>query len=180
MSKMDKEEKQNQKNDDASKVDPVVEELKQKLSEAEKLKDEYLAGWQRQKADFLNYQKDIAKRTEDFVKFANEDLIGDLLIVLDSFDISVNSLRIEGLTETEKRIVQGLELIRGQLEDVLRKNGLEPIETLHRQFDPAWHEVIGEVEADGKEGEIVEELARGYKLNGKLIRPTKVKVAKHK
>lgn len=179
MSKMDKEEKQNQKNDDASKVDPVVEELKQKLSEAEKLKDEYLAGWQRQKADFLNYQKDIAKRTEDFVKFANEDLIGDLLIVLDSFDISVNSLRIEGLTETEKRIVQGLELIRGQLEDVLRKNGFEPIETLHRQFDPAWHEVIGEVEADGKEGEIVEELARGYKLNGKLIRPSKVKVIKH-
>lgn len=175
MNKMDKEEKQN-KNDKISEI----EELKQKLNEAEKLKDEYLAGWQRQKADFLNYQKDIAKRVEDVVKFANEDLIGDLLIVLDSFDISVNSLRIEGLTETEKRIVQGLELIRGQLEDVLRKKGLEPIEALRHQFDPAWHEVIEDVEAEGEEGEIAEELARGYKLNGKLIRPSKVKVIKHK
>ncbi|HOX21736.1 MAG TPA: nucleotide exchange factor GrpE [Candidatus Paceibacterota bacterium] len=173
---MEKEEKQNKQNDEASEIG----ELKQKLAEAEKLKDEYLAGWQRQKADFLNYQKDIAKRTDEIVKFANEDLIGDLLIVLDSFDISVNSLRIEGLTETEKRIVQGLELIRGQLEDVLRKRGLEPIEALHQQFDPAWHEVIGEIETEGEEGEVAEELTRGYKLNGKLIRPSKVKIIKHK
>lgn len=173
---MEKEEKQNKQNDEASEIG----ELKQKLAEAEKLKDEYLAGWQRQKADFLNYQKDIAKRTEEIVKFANEDLIGDLLIVLDSFDISVNSLRIEGLTETEKRIVQGLELIRGQLEDVLRKRGLESIEALHRQFDPVWHEVIGEIETEGEEGEVAEELTRGYKLNGKLIRPSKVKIIKHK
>ncbi|HRY76924.1 MAG TPA: nucleotide exchange factor GrpE [Candidatus Paceibacterota bacterium] len=173
---MEKEEKQNKQNDEASEIG----ELKQKLAEAEKLKDEYLAGWQRQKADFLNYQKDIAKRTDEIVKFANEDLIGDLLIVLDSFDISVNSLRIEGLTETEKRIVQGLELIRGQLEDVLRKRGLEPIEALHQQFDPAWHEVIGEIETEGEEGGVAEELTRGYKLNGKLIRPSKVKIIKHK
>ncbi len=167
---------QEEKNNNISEI----EELKQKLAEAEKLKEEYLAGWQRQKADFLNYQKEIAKRNEEIVKFANEDLIADLLIVLDSFDISVNSLRIEGLSETEKRIVQGLELIRGQLEDVLRRRGLEPIEALHCQFDPAWHEAIGEVDSGGEEGEIVEELARGYKLSGKLVRPSKVKVVKHK
>ncbi|HNW96347.1 MAG TPA: nucleotide exchange factor GrpE [Candidatus Paceibacterota bacterium] len=156
-----------------------IEELKSKLEEAEKMRDEYLAGWQRQKADFLNYQKDTLKQTQEIVKYANEDLVADLLVVLDSFEISVNSLAIEGLTETEKRIIQGLELIKAQLEDVLRRKGLKAIEALNQQFNPAFHEVMEEVEGNEKPGTIVEEIIKGYEFNGRIIRPSKVKIVKN-
>ncbi len=156
-----------------------IEELIKKLEEAEKLKDEYLAGWQRQKADFLNYQKDALKQTQEIVKYANEDLIADLLVVLDSFDISVNSLKTENLTETEKRIIQGLELIKAQLEDVLRRKGLKPIEALSQKFDPVFHEIVEEIDGNESPGTIVEEIIKGYEFNGKVIRPSKVKIIKN-
>jgi molecular chaperone GrpE len=155
-----------------------IEELTKKLEEAEKLKDEYLAGWQKQKADFLNYQKDALKQAQEIVKYANEDLISDLLVVLDSFDISINSLKNDGLTETEKRIIQGLGLIRSQLEDVVHRKGLKPIEALGQQFDPVFHEIVEEIDGNESPGTIVEEVIKGYELNGKVIRPSKVKVIK--
>jgi len=157
-----------------------IERLKESLAACEKMRDDYLAGWQRQKADFLNYQKDIVKRTEEILKLANEDLIKDLLIVLDSFDISLNSSKGEQLNASEKRIVQGLALIKSQLEDVLRKKGVEAIETKNQRFNPEFHEVVEEVAAEGEEGTIVEEVVRGYCLNGRVIRPAKVKIIKHK
>jgi molecular chaperone GrpE len=157
-----------------------IERLKESLAACEKMRDDYLAGWQRQKADFLNYQKDIIKRTEEIIKFANEDLIKDVLIVLDSFDISLNSLKMEKLAEAEKRMAQGVELIKCQLEDVLRKRGLVVIETRNQKFNPEFHEVFEEVDGDGEEGTIVEEAIKGYQLNGKVIRPAKVKIIKHK
>ncbi len=155
-----------------------TDDLLKQLEESKKLQDEYLAGWQRQKADFLNYQKDTLKQTQEIVKYANEDLIADLLVVLDSFEISVNSLKIEGLTETEKRIIQGLELIKAQLEDVLRRKGLKAIEALNQQFDPVFHEVVEEIEGNEKPGTIVEEVIKGYEFNGRIIRPSKVKIIK--
>ena len=162
------------------KLKKEIEELKNKLTEAEKMRDEYLAGWQRQKADFINYQKDALKQTQEVIKYANEDLISDLLVVLDSFDISVNSLKIEGLTENEKRIIQGLELIKSQLEDVLRRKGLKPIEATNEQFNPQFHEILEEVDGEGPPGIIVEEVIKGYELNGRVIRPSKVKIIKNK
>lgn len=164
---MDKQEKQNN-----------TEELKKKLEEAEKLKEEYLAGWQRQKADFINYQKDAMKQMHGIVKYANENLVFDLLVVLDSFDISVNSLKTEELTETEKKIIQGFELIRAQLEDVIHKKGLKPIEALGQQFDPVFHEIAEEIEGNESPGTIVDEIIKGYEFNGKVIRPSKVKIIK--
>jgi molecular chaperone GrpE len=156
-----------------------IEELTKKLEETEKLKDEYLAGWQRQKADFLNYQKDALKQTQEIVKYASEDLISDLLVVLDSFDISINSLKSDGLTETEKKIIQGLELIKAQLEDVLRRKGLKSIESIGEQFNPQFHEIVEEIDGNESPGTIVEEIIKGYELNGKVIRPSKVKIIKN-
>lgn len=161
------------------KLKKEIEELKNKLTEAEKMRDEYLAGWQRQKADFINYQKDALKQTQEVIKYANEDLISDLLVVLDSFDISVNSLKIEGLTENEKRIIQGLELIKAQLEDVLRRKGLKPIEAIKERFNPQFHEILEEIDGEGPPGIIVEEVIKGYELNGRVIRPSKVKIIKN-
>ena len=157
-----------------------TDDLLKQLEESKKLQDEYLAGWQRQKAYFINYQKDAIRQTQEIIKYANEDLISDLLVVLDSFDISINSLKIEGLTENEKRIIQGLELIKAQLESVLHRKGLKPIEALGQQFDPALHEILEEINEEGPPGIIIEELIKGYKLNEKVIRPSKVKIIKQK
>jgi molecular chaperone GrpE len=153
-----------------------TDDLLKQLEESKKLQDEYLAGWQRQKADFLNYQKDALKQTQEIVKYASEDLISDLLVVLDSFDISINSLKSDGLTETEKKIIQGLELIKAQLEDVLRRKGLKPIESIGEQFNPQFHEIVEEIDGNESPGTIVEEIIKGYELNGKVIRPSKVKI----
>lgn len=156
-----------------------TDDLLKQLEESKKLQDEYLNGWQRQKADFINYQKDSLRQAQEIVKYANEDLITDLLIVLDSFDISVNSLKNKELTENEKKIIQGLELIKTQLEDVLRKKGLKPIEALGEQFNPQFHEILEEIEEKGPPGVIIGEVIKGYELNGKVIRPSKVKIIKN-
>jgi molecular chaperone GrpE len=163
------EEKQEQNNN---------EDISKKLEEAEKMRDEYLAGWQRQKADFVNYQKDVMRQTQELIKFANEDLIGDILIVLDSFDISVASLKNNAPNDLDNKFLKGMELIKMQLEEILKKRGLEVIETIGQKFNPEVHEAIESAVQEGEEGAIIEELARGYKLNGKVIRAAKVKIIK--
>ncbi|HOD96862.1 MAG: nucleotide exchange factor GrpE [Candidatus Paceibacterota bacterium] len=169
--------KNNQMDAEEKEIKEKLQDLTQKLEECEKLKEEYLNGWQRERAAFLNYQKDTSKRIEEIIKMANEGLIRELLSVLDSFDISVNSLNVEGLTPTEKNIVRGIELIRGQLLDVLKQQGLKEIQAIGSQFDPHLHEAIDIVKG-GKDGEVAEELIKGYTLNDKVIRPAKVKVFK--
>lgn len=157
---------------------PELKEIKEKLMECEKLKEEYLNGWQRERANFLNYQKDINKKMEEVVRFANEELIIELLNVLDSFDISINSLSIEGLTENERKIVRGLELIQAQLLNILKLKGLEQISVkAGDDFDPSIHEAVEIIEGE-EDGKIAEEIIKGYKLNGKIIRPAKVKIFK--
>jgi len=174
-------EQQNNKTEWKGKLEELekkIKELEEKLAESEKLKEEYLEGWQRERANFLNYQKDVNKRIEEIVKLANEELITELLNVLDSFDISISSLNIEGLTPTERNIVKGLELIQSQLLNILKLKGLEQISVKKGDlFDPSIHEAMELVEGE-KDGEIVEEIIKGYKLNGKLIRPAKVKIFK--
>lgn len=143
------------------------EELKQKI-------EEYLNGWKRAQADLINYKKDENKRFEETVKFGNVLLLGDLLAVLDSFDLAITAL--EKLGQAEK----GIYIIKGQLEDVLKKHGLEKLAVSAGQlFDPDRQEAIAEIENSGKPpNTIVEEIEAGYLLNGKLIRPARVKVAK--
>jgi len=153
------------------------EELESKeedeLTKCQKERDEYLEGWKRAKADLINYKKDEAKRFEAVVKFANESIIRDLINVLDSFDLALVAL------EKEAKAEKGIYLIRAQLEDILKQNGLERIiVSVGQPFDPALQEAIATVESDKPSGTVVEEVEKGYLLNGKLIRPARVKVAK--
>ncbi len=135
-------------------------------------RDDYLEGWKRAKADFINYKKDEIKRFSEFGKFATENLIRELIAVLDSFELAIPK-------ETDEQSQRGLYLIRQQLDDVLRQYGIRRIEAKAGEpFDPALHEAIAEVEADAASGTIVEELGPGYFLHEKLIRPARVKVAK--
>ena len=148
-----------------------IEELKQKIEACEKERDEYLNGWKRAKADFINYQKDETKRVDEVMKFSNEMLIRELLPVLDSFQLSLSVMEDAGAKK-------GVEIIQAQFEDILKKHGLEPIEALEGKFDPSLHEAVEEAESDKESGMVIEELTRGWKLHGKVIRPARVKIAK--
>lgn len=150
-------------------------EEKDELTKCQKERDEYLDGWKRAKADLINYKKDETKRFENVVRFSNESLVRELINVLDSFDLALVALGAENDSRKEK----GLYLIRQQLEDILKRVGLERIiVSVGQPFDPGLQEAIASIESDKPTGTVIEEVEKGYLLSGKLIRPARVKVAK--
>ena len=147
---------------------PDVETLK-------KERDEYLDGWKRAKADLVNYKNDDMARLKEISRFASEDVMRDIVVVLDSFDLGIASLADSDESPAHK----GMYMIRTQLEDVLKKRGLERmINPIGNPFDPALHEAIASVESDKESGTVVDEVEKGYFLNGKVLRPARVVVAK--
>ncbi len=140
-----------------------------------KERDEYLAGWQRAKADFINYKKDEAARLQDIVRYGNEGFIRELITVMDNFDFALRIMEKDGQAE------KGIYMIRLQMEDILRRHGVERIQIkAGDDFDPATSEAIAEVEGDLPEGVVVEEIEAGYKLYDKILRPARIKVSKGK
>lgn len=150
-----------------------VKKLREELKRCETEKREYLDGWQRAKADLSNYKKDEARRFDEFLKFAAEGVIAEIVPALDSFDLALQH-------EMPKEVEKGIVMIRSQIEDTLRRRGLEVLQPLGQKFDPAYHESLGEIESDGEEGVVAEVLQLGYLLNGKLLRPARVKISKRK
>jgi molecular chaperone GrpE len=150
-----------------------TDELEAKLAEAEKQRDEYLAGWQRTKADFVNYKKEEAKRLEDVARYGNEDFMKDLISVLDNFDLGLRTLEKAGPVE------RGIYLIRSQIEDILKKRGLEKVSVkAGDEFDPMIAEAMAEVPSERPPGVIVEEVEPGYRMGDKILRPARVILSK--
>jgi|SRR3989344_5387018 len=147
--------------------------LKEKFGQSEKQKNEYLAGWQRAKADFINYKKDDLKRMEDMARYGSEELIRELIVILDNFDLGLRTLEKAGPVE------KGIYMIRSQIEDILRRRGLEKI-TVHAgdRFDPGIAEAIAEVESEKPADTVIEEIEPGYRLYDKIVRPARVKISK--
>lgn len=168
-------EKENQK------INP--EDFKKQLEECQKQKEEYLQGWQRSRADFLNYKKEEMERIEELLKYAGEEYILRILPVLDNFEVIEKKLP-ENLKKDDN--IKGLLQIKNQIQDFLKNQGVEEIKAVGEVFNPEFHEVIEVVpsEASAKDGNkigsnmIVEEIQKGYKINGRLLRPAKVKVTK--
>ncbi|HVM77227.1 MAG TPA: nucleotide exchange factor GrpE [Candidatus Paceibacterota bacterium] len=151
------------------------QELKDKLAAAEKQRDEYLAGWQRAKADFINYKNDEMKRLEEVAQYGAQGLIRDLISVLDNFDLGLRALEKNGPVE------KGVYLIRTQIEDILKKRGLTKIDIkVGDTFDPSVAEALSEVPSDKPPGSIVEVIEQGYRLHEKVLRPARVIVSKEK
>lgn len=160
------------KNQNLPEPDPQSE-LVQKLGEVEKQRDEYLAGWQRAKADLINYKKEEMQRLQEMARFGMEDIIHDFLGVLDSFDLGLAALEKQGPVE------KGIYLIRAQIEDVLRQRGLQKIEVkVGDQFNPSSMEALSEVQSDKPGGAVVEVVSQGYRLHEKIVRPAKVTISK--
>ncbi len=150
-----------------------LEELKRKSEELAQLQDRLL----RSAADFENAKKRLAKEREDFVRYGLEDFILRVLPVLDNFNFALS--HIVGNDDKTKSMREGFLLIQKQLLQVLSEYGVKPLEVSRGKiFDPHFHEPVGSV-VDPKlpEGSIVEEVQTGYELNGKLLRPAKVKIS---
>ena len=167
-------EKKDKRKDNKKK--PAFEDLKEKLKKCEGFKNEYLNGWQRAKADFLNYKKSETERIGEILKFSTEELIFKILPILDNFNLVEKKLPRE-LKDNEH--IKGILQIKKQLKEILKNQGIEEIKTINEKFDPNFHEVIEEVKKEGCEaGIVVEEVRRGYILHNKVIRPAGVKVSK--
>ena len=143
-----------------------LKKLRVELKECEKQKAEYLAGWQRTKADFINARKDEEKARAEFAKFAAERVLREMLAVADSL------LARRSFSEG------GEDPIYQQLLEILKREGVEPIEASGIKFDPMRHEALEQVEVNDKEkdGVIMEELQKGYMIHNRVLRPSKVKV----
>jgi len=152
----------------------MPEDSKKKLEECQKQKEEYLAGWQRARADLINYKKTEMERVGEILKYANEGFILKFLPVLDNFDLLEKKLSAEVKNNDE---FKGILQIKKQIQDFFSNQGLEEIKSVGEKFDPNLHEVAEEVEAKDKDI-IVEEIQKGYKINGRLLRPARVKITK--
>lgn len=153
-------------------ISEKTKKLREDLKQCEAEKKDYLDGWQRAKADFINYRKGDGARMEDMARFIISGLIQDILPVLDSFALALS----HGLP---KDFEKGVLLIRAQFMDIMRKRGLEEIAVATGDpFNPEMHESIGEIESDAAHGTIAEEVQKGYRLSGKTLRPVRVRLAK--
>lgn len=161
-------------------ADNIVKKLREKLKKCTKEKQEYLDGWQRSKADFINYKKQEAESKKELIKFAKENFIVDLLSVLDSFDMAFANK--DAWEKIDKNWRVGITHIYTQFLTILKENDLTQIDPKREEFNPEFHDSIEPVLVDEKEndGKIIEVLQKGYKLHDKIIRPAKVKVGKYK
>lgn len=163
--------------ENANAVDFVekIKKIKEKLKRCNEEKQEYLEGWQRAKADLINYRRRQEEKMAEWIKLANENLIIDILPVLDGLGLeSRDGTRNYAERDAELR---GVAMIRRHLLDILTNYGLEEIKAVGEKFNPELHEAVERVESD-EEGIIMEEIQKGYLLNGKVIRTSKVRVTK--
>jgi len=161
-----------------------IEELRKKIEDSEKKAVEYLAGWQRERADFLNYKKEVKDTIDAVVAFEDGAITLKILPILDNLEIAEKKFP-ENLKNDEN--VKGILQIKSQVKDLLKNMRVEEIKSIGEKFDPNFHEVVGEIEAKDngstsspqeKSGIIIEEIQKGYKINGRLLRPAKVRVTK--
>lgn len=152
-------------------VPDELEKVKKQLAEE---KDRYL----RLNAEFDNLRKRTLKEREEFVKFANEKLILELLDVYESLERGLENAKA---TNNKDKLIEGMELVYKQFKNLLEKNGLAPIKATGEKFDHYKHEAMMQTLTDEcEEDTVLEEFARGYTLNGKVIRYSKVRVSKKK
>lgn len=151
----------------------VIEPVEAETSETiEKLNDRLL----RMKADYENFRKRVTREREEQAKFALEGLMKEIVVSMDNFD---RALEHRAHTPEVEAFAKGLELTHRHLWDVLQKHGLERIDARGKMFDPMIHEALSTEEKSGvANGTVLDVIQEGYTLNGRVIRPALVKVAK--
>jgi len=148
----------------------LADEIVELRKERDSLQDRLL----RQAAEFDNYRKRTDRERRESLDYAAADLLRDILPIIDDFE---RALQVDAPGAESYR--QGLEIIHRGLIELLRKRGVTPVEALGKDFDPHVHQAVSYEDApDKREGEVIAEFRRGYKLGDRLLRPAMVKVAK--
>lgn len=175
--KIDNSEIENQENENLESKDQgeaeAHEATSEKDSEVYKEKYLYLA------AEMENLKRRFDRERSQTIKFGTEGVLKDMVDVLDNFDLMLNALRFDQ-DEKMKNVVFGIDMVRDKFMSALSGHGLKVIETKDREFDPNFHEAVAQEYAEGKENMIIREEARGYELNGRLLRASKVTVSTNK
>jgi molecular chaperone GrpE len=153
-----------------------LEELHEKIESLQKEKDELFAKLQRVSADYANFQKRIPKQISDTIGYEKERIIKTLLPVLDNFE---RTLQNAHSAENVDLLVKGIQIIYDQFLDILKSHNVERIEALGERFDPEFHQAMRQqTDPDKEQAIVLEEFQKGYKLNGRVIRPSTVIVNK--
>jgi len=149
------------------------ENLMELLTREKARSEDYFNRLARLQADFDNYRKRVAREREDLLKYAGEQIITSLLPIMDNFERALGAKN-----DDPGKLAEGVEMISRQIQDILTREGLEPIPSMGEQFNPEVHEaVMREENGDQPENTVIEEFRKGYTLKGKVIRPAMVKVA---
>jgi len=157
-----------------------IEKLKKDLKKCQSEKQEYLNGWQRAKADFINFKKRSEESKKELFQYASENIILEIIPTLDNFEQAMKNKEVwESVDENWRK---GIEMIHFQLVDMLKRNGVTEIESLGENFDPKIHESIETIKVDDEENndKILEVTQKGYRMGDKIIRHPNVKVGEFK
>ena len=156
--------------DPETKVKKLRDDLKKALAD----KADFLAGWQRAKADLINYKRENDKEKNDYHKYANENILLELIPVLDSFEIAKNNK--EGWVSLSQEWRSGFDGIYNLLISIINKHGVKIIKPFNEKYDPKIHDAINTILTGQKDrdGIISDVVSAGFELNGKIIRPPKV------
>lgn len=161
----------------AVEADSPVPAAESDATELQRQRDEYYDLLLRKSAEFDNYRKRVERDRQMLADAAAANMIEELLPLVDDLERALRAdTGAEGGGDAYRR---GVELIHHQLDELLRKRGVRPIDALGADFDPHYHQAVAHEHAEGRrEGEIIEEFRRGYMLGDRLLRPSMVKVAK--
>jgi molecular chaperone GrpE len=168
---MEKEGKKQEKEKQEEKTNAQKPTVQEKVNPDKAAITELTETLQRLQAEFENYRKRVDKEKDEFVKYAKADLICKILPILDTFEIAFRN------TNDREKFVKGMEMVYAQLFSGLEAEGLRPIEALGKKFDPYMHEVMLKQKSCAEDGVVLEELQRGYTINGKVLRHSKVKIS---
>lgn len=152
-----------------------IEELRNEIETLRQTVDETQSSYLRVLADFDNFRKRQREETSRLADLAREQLILKLLPIIDNFERTLQAAEAEHSYES---LVEGVTLTLKSIREMLEREGLQPIEAVGQEFNPEFHEALMRVETDEHpDNTVIEELEKGYSLNGKVIRPARVKVA---
>ena len=153
-----------------------LEEIRDRIDDLQKEKDELFGKLQRVSADYANFQKRVPKQIADTICYEKEKIIKTLLPALDNFE---HMLQNTHSAENSDVLVKGIRIIYDQMLDILKSHGAEQIKALGEAFDPVLHQaMMQKAESNREENIVLEEFQKGYKLNDRVIRPSKVVVNK--
>ena len=157
-------------------AEATIKKLREKVKTLTAEKQEYLTLSQRMKADYLNYKKEQEENQKEFVKYAKEGLVADLLPILGTFNIALGNK--EQWEKVDPAWRAGVEYIFNQLKAVLETNGLKEVNPIGQEFDPNRDEAVSQIKVDNEKqnNKVIEVIQKGYELSGRVIQAPKVVV----